>query len=60
MGVLVHRLQSVASDLSVDLGGRQIGVTEEFLYCAQVGTAFQQVGGKRVAQRVWVHGPAVG
>ena len=42
----------VALDVSVDLGGGEIGVPEQFLHGAQVGAAGKQVGGERVAQRV--------
>ena len=48
--------------MSVDLGGLQTGVTEQFLDDTQVGTAVEQVGGEAVAEGVGVgrnRGPAV-
>ncbi len=35
--------------VGVDLGGRQVGVTQHLLHHAQVRSAFEEVGGERVA-----------
>src|SRR5680860_88872 len=56
---LVDRLEMVAGEMGVHLGRRQVGVAEQLLDGAQVGAAFEQVGGVRVTQRVWVQRPAV-
>ena len=51
--VLVDHLgQAVGGDVGVDLGGGDVGVAEQGLDDAQVGAAFQQVGGEGVAQDV--------
>ena len=52
MRCLVHGLESVAGEVGVDLGRREIGVTEELLDDSQVGTTFQEVGCVGVAERV--------
>ena len=39
-------------EMGVYLGGRDIGVSEQFLHRAQVGTGFQQVSGERMTQNV--------
>ena len=40
-------------DVSVDLGGGNVGVTEEGLDRAQVGAVHKEVGGKTVTQSMW-------
>ena len=52
MGVLVHHFQSVAGDLSVDLGGGQIGVAKKLLDRPQVGSTLQEMGREGMSQRV--------
>lgn len=42
-------------DVGVDLGRRDVCVTEEILDDTKVGAADQEVGGKRVAERVWMN-----
>jgi hypothetical protein len=37
---------------SVDLGGRQIGMSEQILHGSQVGTPLQEVGGETVSKGV--------
>jgi hypothetical protein len=44
------------ADVSVDLGGLQAGVTEEFLHHPQVSPAIEQMGGKAVPEGVGVGG----
>ena len=40
-------------DVSVDLGGGNVGVTEERLDRAQVGAVHKEVGSKTVTQSMW-------
>ena len=47
--------QASAVDVDVDFGGGDTFVSEHLLNGAQVGTPFEQVGGKRVAQGVWAY-----
>ena len=56
----VHGSQSVAGHVSVDLRGPDIGVAEQLLDCSQVGTAFEQMRGERMSERVRMQGAAVG
>jgi hypothetical protein len=48
--------QSLLAHMSVDLGGLETGVTEEFLDDTQVGTTIEQVGGETVPQCVGMGG----
>lgn len=41
-----------AGDGSVYLGGRKFNVAEQLLDSAQIGTAFEKMGGKRMPERV--------
>ena len=41
MELIVHLTQAFPSNVGVDFGGADAGVTKEFLDDAQVGTAFQ-------------------
>ena len=43
---------AAAGDVGVAFGGAEVGVTEEGLDVTDVGTAFEEVGGKGVAQAV--------
>src|SRR5688572_27921645 len=45
--------QVLPIDVSVDLGRRDVDVTEHLLYRAQVGAPLQQVSRERVTQGVW-------
>jgi hypothetical protein len=49
---LHHLGQVIARHVGVDLGGGDVGVAQQGLDDAQVGAAFQQVGGEGVAQDV--------
>ena len=60
VGGLVHRTQAVAGEMCVDLGGRQIGVAQQLLHGAQIGTSFEEVRGVHVPQRVRVQRATVG
>ena len=46
MGLVVHVLQLLAHQLSIDLGGGNIGVAQHLLNGVEVGTVFQQMGGE--------------
>src|SRR5208283_2215381 len=51
--VLVDSLpQARPQHVRVDLGGGDVGVSQHGLHAAQVGAAFQQVGGKAVPDGV--------
>lgn len=52
MGLIVHRAQSRHGDVGVQLGGREAGVSEQFLHDAQIGAALGEMGGYRVTQPV--------
>ncbi len=41
--------------MRVDLGGADVGMTEQFLHGTQVTAGFQQVAGKGMAQHVWMY-----
>ena len=60
MGRFVDRPQALAGEMGVDLGRRQVRVTEQLLHGPQVGSAFQQVRSVRVPEGVGVQGPPVG
>lgn len=47
-------LEAFLVDVSVNLGGGNIGVAEEFLNDPEVGAIFQEVRGKGVAEKVGV------
>ena len=44
--------QVIFSDMSIDLGGRNIDMAQHDLNGPQVSAAFQQMSGKRVSQTV--------
>ena len=48
----VELLQAFARHVRVDLGRRNVTVSEQHLHDPQVGAVVQQVGGKSMAQRV--------
>jgi len=48
-------LKSRDGDVGVDLGGRKIGVTEQLLHHAQIGSLVEHVGGEGVAKFVRRH-----
>ena len=50
--LMINIQQSLLRDVGVNLGCRQISVTEQFLDAAEVGSAVEQVGGEAVPQRV--------
>ena len=52
MGRLVDSPQTLAGHVGVDLRRRQVGVAEQLLHRSEVGSAFEQMGGVRVTERV--------
>ena len=52
MMLRVQFLQALAGHVRIDLGGRQIAVTEQHLHHAQVGAVIEQVRGERMPQRM--------
>src|SRR5277367_6150406 len=48
-----HRLQPLVRDMRVNLRRRDIRVAQHRLDTAQIGAAFDEVGGEGVAQDVW-------
>ena len=46
----VQLLQSLAGDVRVDLGRRDVGVPEQELHYAQIGAVVQEVGRECMAQ----------
>ena len=58
MMLRVQIFQALARDVRVDLSGRQITVPEEHLHDAQIRSVVQQVGRKRMAQRVGREAPS--
>ncbi len=55
MGRVIGLGQMLEIQPRVDLGGADIGVSEQFLHTAQVAAGLQYMAGKRVAQHVRVH-----
>jgi hypothetical protein len=49
---LVDGPQAIAGEVRVDLGCREVGVTEQLLHDAHVGAALEQVCGVCVTKRV--------
>ena len=60
MRPFVHRLQPLTGDVSVDLCGSHIGVSEQLLNRSQICSSFEEVRGVCVPQRVGVQRAAVG
>src|SRR3954469_17709850 len=60
MGRFVDGPQTFTGEMGVDLGRRQVGMTEQLLHGPQVGSAFQQVRSVRVPEGMGVQGPSVG
>ena len=52
MMVVYPLAQAFIEHMSIDLGGGNIGMTEQLLHRAKVGTAFQKMRGKSVAQHM--------
>ena len=52
MGLLLDLLQVLGRKMRIDLRGRKAGMTEHFLYTAQVRSTHEQIAGKGVAHRM--------
>src|ERR1700750_954443 len=52
---LVDRRQVLEVQVSIDLSGADISVTQQFLHSPQVTAGFEQVSGKGVAEQVGMH-----
>jgi hypothetical protein len=52
MVLLVQRLQSLARDVRINLGGRDVGVSQQELDDTQIRPAVQEVRRKGVPQRM--------
>ena len=52
MGLPVDLLEMRRGHVSVDLRGGEVGVAQHLLHRPQVGSALEQMGGERVAERV--------
>ena len=50
----MHGLEVGAVHVSVNLGGRNVGMTKHFLDDAQIGAAAEQMGGEAVAQEMGI------
>ena len=55
VGLVVNLGQVGEVEVGVDLGGRQVGVAEQFLHGPEVAGRFQDVRGERVPQLVRGH-----
>lgn len=52
VGPVVDFRQVLKIEMGVDLGGLDIRVPEQFLYCPEVTAGFEQMGGERMTQHV--------
>src|SRR5580658_5298553 len=55
MGSVVNAGEVLEVKVSIDLGGRDVGVAEELLHAAQLATRLEQVRGERMAEEVRMH-----
>lgn len=46
----MHGFKPLPFDMRIDLGRRNIGMTEQCLHRSKIRTALQQMGGKRMSQ----------
>ena len=53
VGLVVDLHQVVNTDMGVFLGGRERGVTEEFLDGAQISAPFQHMGSEGMSEGMW-------
>ena len=60
VSLTVDFLQALDAGVRVDLRGADARVSEQFLHCAKVRAAVDEVGGKGVAERVCAKIPALG
>ena len=55
VGPIVDFCQMLKIKMGVDLGGFDIGVAKQFLYCPQVTAGFEQMGSEGMTQHVGMH-----
>lgn len=60
MELLLDAAEAGGIDVRVDLRGGDVGVSQEFLNDAQVGTAAEEVSGEGVSEHVWVNAREAG
>ena len=53
---MINIEQSLLRDVGVNLGGRQISVSEKLLHAAEIGSSVKQMGGETVTQCVRARG----
>ena len=53
MRSIVGLFESVSGEVGVDLGGRKILMSKQFLYAAKVGSGIQQMSRITVPDFVW-------
>ena len=54
MRLVVHPGEVLEIEMGIDLGGRNVGVSQQFLHRAEVAGGLQHVAGEAVAQQVGV------
>ncbi len=52
MGCQIYLSRLVLCDMGIDLGGCEVGMTQEFLNNPQVSATVKEVGGKAMAHHV--------
>ena len=55
VGLIVNLGDVLKIDMSIDLGGLDIGMPQEFLHRSNITARFQQMASEGVTQHVWVH-----
>ena len=53
MMAVIERAQTLGVDVGIDLGGRDVGVSEHHLHGSEIGAVLEQVGGEAVAEHMW-------
>src|SRR6185503_9565123 len=53
MVLLKHAFQPIESDMGINLGGGDVGVSQQGLDSAQIGAIFHHVSSAAVAKHVW-------
>ena len=56
MRLLIYMQQALLRDVGVNLCGRKIAVSQQFLNAPQIGSPVQQVSGETVPQCMWAGG----
>ena len=53
MVLLDEAAETLLDDMGIDLRGRNIGMAEQLLHRAQIGTTLEQMAGEGMAEHVW-------